>query len=339
MPWTDQLKGDSIAWLLEYPSPDVHYRTLRDLLDLPADDPQLTAAFRAAPAGGAIAELLAAMQPEGYWDQPGPGYSHKYRSTVWSIITLAQLGASVEMDDRIRTACAYLLDHAFTRGGQVSYNGAPGGTFDCLQGNLCRALTVMGVSDPRITKAYEWMARTVTGEGLAPASERSAPLRYYAYKCGPLFACCANYGAACGWGAAKVMLAFGALPAQQRTPLIERAIQAGIDFLFSVDLLSAGYPVGDGKPPSGNWWKFGFPVFYISDLLQVAEALVGLGCASDPRLAGLLDYIRRKQDSEGRWPLEYHYHGKIWQEFGRKSQPNPWVTLRALHVLKKAGAA
>jgi hypothetical protein len=339
MSWQDQLKGDSITWLLECPSPDVRYRALRDLLDVPAGDPRLTAAFLAAPGDGPIATLLEAMQPEGYWEKPGPGYGPKYRSTVWSIITLAQLGASIEMDPRIRTACTYLLEHAFAPGGQVTYNGAPSGTFDCLQGNLIWSLMVMGMRDARLEQAYEWMARTVTGEGLAPNSERDAPLRYYAYQCGPLFACGANYGASCGWGAGKVMLAFSALPAEQRTPLIERAIQAGLDFLFSIDLPSAAYPVGDGKPPSGNWWKFGFPVFYITDLLQIAGAMVGLGYGHDPRLAGLLDYIRQKQDSDGRWPLEYHYHGKIWGEFGRKGQPNAWVTLRALNVLKQAGEA
>ncbi len=335
MPWQDQLKGDSVAWLLEQPSPDVRYNVLRDLLDLPADDSRLRSAFQAAAADGPIPKLLDAMHPEGYWDQPGPGYSHKYRSGVWTLLTLAQLGASVEMDPRLRVACDYMLDHAFLAGGQVSYNGAPSGTFDCLQGNMIWSLTRMGVSDPRLTQAYEWMARTITGEDMAPNTDKHASQRYYAYKCGPLFACGANYGQPCGWGAGKAMLAFSLLPAGQRTPLIERAIQAGIDFLFSVDLLTGAYPVGDGKKPSSDWWKFGFPVFYITDLLQIAEALVGLGYAGDPRLVGLLDYIRDKQDENGRWPLEYHYTGKTWLSFGRKGQANPWVTLRALRVLKK----
>jgi hypothetical protein len=334
MPWTDQLNGDPVAWLLEYPSPDVRYLALRDLLDLHADDPRLISARRAAAESGPIAELLAAMHPSGYWERPGPGYGPKYRSSVWSLITLAQLGATVDMDERIAAACAYFLDHAFLPGGQVSTNGAPSGTIDCLQGNMIGSLMAMGASDPRLLDAYEWMARTVTGEGMAPNSERHAPLRYYAYKCGPLFACGANYGASCGWGAGKVMLAFSLLPASQRTPLIERAVQAGVDFLFSVDLLSAAYPVGDGKKPSANWWKFGFPVYYVTDLLQLAEALTGLGYAADPRLAGLLEFIRSKQNADGRWPLEYHYNGKTWLEFGRKGQPNPWVTLRALRVLK-----
>ncbi len=140
----------------------------------------------------------------------------------------------------------------------------------------------LGYTDPRLDAAYEWMARTVTGEGLAPNSDRDAPLRYYAGKCGPLFACGSNDKLPCAWGAAKVMLAFSLLPVERRTPLIRRAIQQGVDFLFSVDPATAGYPSGYSAKPSGNWWKFGFPVFYVTDLLQIVEALVGLGYGERP---------------------------------------------------------
>ncbi len=337
MPWTDRLNGDSVAWLLEYPSPDVRYRALRDLLDAPSDDPQLAEAYQAAAAGGPIAAILDEMQPQGYWARPGPGYNPKYRSSVWALTLLAQLGASVDMDARIRQACQYLFEHAFTPLGQFSSNGSPSGTIDCLQGNLCWALTALGIADPRLDRAFEWMARTVTGEGLAPVGTRSEPMRFYTYKSGPVFTCSANNYQPCAWGAAKGMLAFSALPPDRRTPLIERAIQTGVDFLFSVDLMKANYPtrLGDDKP-NRDWWKFGFPVFYITDLLQVADALVNLGYASDPRLAGLLEYIRQKQNSDGRWVLEFDYSGKTWREFGEKKQPNPWVTLRALQVIKRS---
>jgi len=192
----------------------------------------------------------------------------------------------------------------------------------------------MGSDDPRLQSAYEWMARTVTGEGIAPLEDKDAPVRYYAYKCGPTFACGANNKLPCAWGGAKVMLAFSNLPPKQRTPVIEKAIRHGADFFFGVDPATANYPSGYAEKPSGNWWKFGFPVFYVSDILQIVEALVGLGYGSDPRLSNALKFIREKQDSEGRWPLEYDYIGKTWIDFGKKKQPNKWVTLRALRVLK-----
>ena len=335
MSWQNQLKGDSLSWLLEPDSPDVHYLALRDLV-VDTQEATVLAAQKEAHTSGPIARLLYNMSSEGYWAKEGPGYLPKYRSTVWVLIMLAQLGASAKQDPRIALACSYLLEHALAPGGQFSTSGTPSGTVDCLQGNMCWALTALDYDDPRMDLAYEWMARSVTGEGLAPAHKRDTSLRYYAGKCGPLFCCGANNKMPCAWGAAKVMLAFSVLPKERRTPLIENAIQQGVNFLFSVDPAEATYPSGWSDKPSGNWWKFGFPVFYVTDILQIVEALVGLGYAHDPRLGNALNLIREKQDEEGRWPLEYNYSGKTWVDFGKKKDPNKWVTLRALRVLKAA---
>jgi hypothetical protein len=337
MSWQSQLKGDSLSWLLEPESPGVRYIALRHLLDLPPDDPQLLAARTAAHQEGPIAAILANMDEAGFWVEPGPGYYPKYRGTVWSLISLAQLGASAALDERIALACSYLIDHTLAPGGQFTINGMPSGTADCIQGNLCAALLELGYDDPRLESAFEWMARSVTGEGIAPMTDRDAPVRYYAGKCGPTFACGSNNKLPCAWGGVKVMLAFGLWPIDRRSPLIQRALQQGIDFFFSTDPARADYPSGYSDKPSGNWWKFGFPVFYVTDLLQVLEALVRLGYGSDPRLANALDLLRQKQDAQGRWSLEYDYTGKTWADFGSKKQPNKWVTLRGLRVLKAVG--
>jgi len=329
------MNPQTLSWLLDPTRPGVRYLALRDLLDTPPGDPELAAACQSAHAQGPIATVLEHMHPDGYWSQPGPGYTPKYFSTVWALILLAQLGASAALDARIERACAYLLEVGLTVHGQFSASGAPSGTADCLHGNLCEALCALGVQDARLEQAYAWMARSVTGEGVALASEKDAAVRYYASgKCGPNFACAANNKQPCAWGAAKVLLAFARWPQERRTPLIERAIQQSVEFFFSVDPATAAYPSGYTGKPSGNWWKFGFPVFYVTDLLQVVEALALLGYGDDPRLAHALGLIRQKQDADGRWALEYDYNGKTWADFGPRKQPNPWVTLRALRALR-----
>jgi hypothetical protein len=312
----------------------VRYLALRDLLDLPGDDAELRAAAQDAHTQGPIATILAHMDPAGYWAAAGPGYNPKYRSTVWSLITLAQLGAACSADERIARACDYLAGHALTPGGQFTASKTPSGTADCLQGNLCWALITLGYDLERLAPAIEWMARSVTGEGVAPREDTHAAVRYYAGKCGPTFACGANNGLPCAWGAVKVMLAFSVWPRERRTPLIERAIAQGVSFLLGADPATAAYPSRSSARPSSNWWKFGFPIFYVTDLLQNVEALVNLGYGQDPRLAQALNIIRQKQDAQGRWLLEYDYAGKTWCEFGARRQPNKWVTLRALRVLK-----
>lgn len=344
------LYADPLPWLLEPADPGVRYLALRDLCGLSQDDPDLLAARAEAHRCGPIAAVLDAMDPTGFWIKPGPGYSPKYHSTVWAMLLLAQLGASARADARIPVACRYLLDHALAPGGQFTYSEAASGTIDCLQGNLCYALLQLGCDDSRLDTALDWMARSVTGDGIAPAQEvhrdknrqaaqdrrvsRTDQPRYFAsLKCGPCFACRLNNSQPCAWGGVKVMLALSAVPADRRTPQIEAAIAAGVDYLLGIDPATAAYPTTDDRPPSRSWRQFGFPVFYVTDLLQLAEALVALGLRDDPRLANLLALIASKQDSAGRWPLEYVYGSKTWGSFGRKNAPSKWVTLRALRVL------
>jgi hypothetical protein len=245
---------------------------------------------------------------------------------------LAQSGASAAEDKRIARGCAYLLDNNLAESGQFSTSAEPSGTVDCLQGNLCWALLELGYDDLRLKQAFEWMARSVTGEGIAPLTDKQAAVRYFAYKCGPNFVCGVNNQRSCAWGAVKVMLAFSAVPVRRRTPLMKRAIKQGVEFLFSVDPATASYPTKNAAKPDRRWWKFGFPVFYVADLLQNVEALAALGYGRDKRLANALALIRDRQDEHGRWPLEYDY--KTWVNFGPKRQPNKWVTLRALRALK-----
>ncbi len=324
-----------LNWLLARDEPAVRAVVLRDLLGAPADDPDYRAACAERLTVGPVADTLAAMHPEGYWESGDKSYSPKYKATFWSLILLAQLGVTIHDDPRIARACSRLVDQSISPHGQIGYNNQPGGTMDCLQGNICRVLLQMGVRDARLDRAVEWMARSVTGEGIAPAHERTNPMRYQPYKCGPNFACKANNGLPCAWGATKVLLALAALPANQRTPQVEAAIVQGVGFALGVEPTTAAWPTHDGGAPDARWWKFGFPVFYTTDLLQLADALTGFGYGGNPRLAATLDLIRSKRDASGRWPLEYSYGSKTWGRYGRVGSPSKWVTLRALRVLRR----
>jgi len=330
MPITQEEIRSTVDWLLEKEDPGVRYLALRDLCrDRAAAKKESQRAY----ADGPIATILGKMKPDGYWSEPGPGYYPKYFSTIWTLILLAELGGSVRGDKRIAAACKYFLDHGLAAGGQITASGAPSGTGDCMQGNLCWALTALGCEDKRMERAYDWMARSVTGEGVAPMTDKHAELRYYAGKCGPDFACGSNNKKACAWGAVKVMRAFSVLPTGDRNPLIRRAIDRGMKFLFSADPATAAYPCGWTAKPSQSWFKFGFPVFYITDVLQILEVLTAMGYGKDKRSKNLVELVEGKRTKDGKWLLEYDYAGKTWINFGTKKKPNKWVTLRALRAL------
>ena len=111
--------GKSVLdWLVEPEDPGVRYLALRDLVK--ADAKNLLEAKKAAHKQGPIAAVLSKMDKEGFWVEPGAGYYPKYTSSVWSLCLLAQLGASADMDERITTACTYMLDHGLTKYGQFT---------------------------------------------------------------------------------------------------------------------------------------------------------------------------------------------------------------------------
>lgn len=330
------MKDTVLEWLLEPADAGVRYLALRDLCDgIPADD--LLAARTAAHQSGPIHLILSEMLPQGTWIKDGQGYLPKYHSLVWCLITLAQLGGHIDADERISRACDYLFKKNLKLGNKFTSSPAPSGTVDCLQGNLCRALTVLGVRDARLGAAYDWLARSQTGLGIAPKTELDAAERYYAYKCGPNFNCGANGGWPCAWGAVKVLLALAVIPVEYQTEQTRQATQLAVDFLLSVDPAEAAYPQRVKGKPNRSWWKFGFPVFYITDILQLVEALLEAGCTGDARLNHALDLIASAADASGRYRMDYDLTGKTRVNYGPLGQPNKWVTYRALKVLKLAG--
>jgi hypothetical protein len=341
--WMDRVHGEPLSWLLEPDgqNPSVRYFALSELLGRSAEDPELVDARRAVMSTGPVPNILKAQDAEGYWQKPGGGYSPKYRGTVWSVIMLAQLGAD-GADPRVHKACDYVLNHSVSPHGAFSYaaNQSHAGALHCLGGNLSAALLDMGwLGDERLNRALEWQARAITGEGIAPASERGARLRFYrSGACGPGFCCSANNRKPCAWGAVKAMLALSRVPAEARTPLIGAGLEAGAAFLLSCDPALADYPTGWNTKPSRSWFRFGFPLFYVTDVLQNLEALTRLGYGDDPRLANALEVVLGKQDAHGRWRMEYTYNGKTWVDVEEKGKPSKWVTLRALRVLARLGS-
>jgi len=352
--WKDKLNGNPVPWLLENDEtrPAIRYYALRDILGRDENDKEVKAAKAAIMTSGPVPVILAAQHPEGYWGKPGP----RFTGTMPALVFLAQLGADAD-DQRIRRGCEHLLSR---------YIDSDGGPYDdtyCTAASIGAALIDFGwLSDQRLQTAMEWLAKSITREGVADASNRDAVKGdHKSTHSAPPFACSQrNAGLPCAWGAIKAMIALNKVPPAQRTRNMQEAIKRGVDFLLSRDPAVADYPFGRGNNPSSTWFKFYYPLLSEADVLQNLEVLAALGQAENPKLANALDMVISKQNQQGRWLLErtykeladtqeekvfYWYHNSLRlyltskeladiQE--KKGQPSKWVTLRALGVLKAA---
>jgi hypothetical protein len=251
---------------------------------------------------------------------PDVGYSPKYKASVWQVIFLAQLGMPrTPATDR---ACGYLLDNARLPNALFTADKTARGAIPCLSGNLLRAMRQLGCVDPRLDESTEALAQAVVRDQFrcwCNAKPRAARM------CD---------GLPCAWAAVKALGALAEVPAGQRSPAVQGAVEGGIAFLLVGDLASGGYPAPGG--PSPLWRKLGFPLAYASDLLEVLEVLLRLGVGRRPGLRAAVDLVDSKQDGAGRWAMEYTPHN-TWSGFGPVGRPNKWVTLRALRVLKAWG--
>ncbi|MBI4790382.1 MAG: nitrogen fixation protein NifH [Chloroflexi bacterium] len=317
-----------LNWLLEKENASVRYFTLRYLLDQSENEREVRAARRAIMASEPVRAILAAQQPDGYWVKPGSGYSPKYQSTVWQILFLAELGAD-RKNSQVRRGCEYLLTHApAVHGGFSAYqNATPSGAIHCLNGNLVWALVALGYAeDDRVQRAVEWLAGAITGDNF--------DWFYASGTSGPNFQCAANQGQPCAWGAVKALHALANLPRQMQSARVRKATRMAADFLLSRDLAKADYPYTIRV--SGEWFKFGFPLSYTSDVLEALLALTDAGYSRDPRLQRALELVRSKREPDGRWKLKHTLNGKMWADIEAKGQPSKWVTLRAMRVLKQS---
>lgn len=86
--------------------------------------------------------------------------------------------------------------------------------------------------------------------------------------------------------------------------------------------------MGYAARPNRSWFKFGYPLGYVTDVLQDLEVLTALGYGHASRLVPALELVLSKQDSRGRWKLEYTYNGKTWVDVEEKGKPSKWITLR-----------
>jgi hypothetical protein len=360
--WKKQLKADPTDWLLENDKtqPAIRYYTLRDILGRDENDKEVKAAKAAIMTSGPVPVILAAQHHEGYW-----GERPRYTGTMPALVFMAQLGAD-GADPRIHAGCEILLSRFIDSGGSLrglSLIGAPSDFNYCAAGIMGAALIDFGwLNDQRLQTAMEWLAQTITGEGVADASNRDTNKRHEKSRnSSPPFACShRNANLPCAWGAIKAMIALNKIPPAKRTKNTQEAIKRGVDFLLSHDPAVADYPFGTGNRPSSNWFKFYYPLRSEADVLQNLEVLIALGQARNPRLANALDLVMSKQNQQGRWLLErtykeladtqekkvfYWYQNSLrlyinYKDLAdiqeKKGQPSKWVTLRALRVLKAA---
>ena len=329
--WKTLLKEDPTNWLLEANIPSVRYFVLKDILEKPEDDNEVLFAKREIMQTGIVPDMLQKQREPEYLESYSRFYTYKYKGLVWSLITLAELGA--EATPQIREQCEYLLENSQEKqNGGFSQNTAArtgGGrateVIPCLTGNMVWSLIHFGyLDDPRLQKAIEWITRFMRFNDGVTDDPQVPPYDHYEM-------CWGEH--TCLMGVVKVLKGLSAIPIERRTKEINDTIQKATEFILIHHIYKRSHDLNRNSKP--GWLKFGFPLMYQTDVLEILDILTGLGI-KDNRMDAAIQIVISKQDEMGRWRAENTYNSdRLLIPIGEKDEQNKWITLRAMRIIKR----
>jgi hypothetical protein len=308
--WKSLLNDDPTDWLLEETNPSVRYFALRWLLAKPEGSTEVAKTKHAIAKSAPVQKIIEQQRPGGYWGaDPRP-----HHGTRGPLMLLMWLGAPP--NDSIKLAMDYRID------GCLSENGAYGVRIwgrrvwlPCHGAELLRLMLWYGYADdPRSRNLLHWLVSVQESDGVWPCISKAKPFP-------------------CMWATADALRAFRDIPSSWTTAGVVESRNRAVELFLNSNLCQYRK-----RKPSPEWFRFGFPLLYTSDILEVLELIAPYVSPADKRIRQGLDLVLNKQDRKGRWPNEKHPRAGKWIEkyvdLEEIGEPSKWVTLHAMRMLK-----
>jgi hypothetical protein len=247
------------------------------------------------------------MDPIDFWSRKtmpfygGPIGSHA------TLVLLAQLG--LPSSPQLARACENLIQYGQQADGSFTYGTRAEDATLCNTGTSVVALSYFGFADDEgVQRAGDFLvARAHASDGLA---------------------CSFCDDAVCKWGVTKALTGLAALQSAQATGTRAAAIDRLADTLLSADY--------DFEGRDAKWLRFGFPLGYESDLVELCDVLARTGFGTEPRFQRLMDRVTRAATDDGRWIKSY---GTRALQVEKRGKPSKWITVFALRAIRHASSS
>ncbi len=327
MRWKEIISQNTIDWLLGPESPSIRFWALQQLGDKSIDHREVMDAQDAVMSTSCVKKILKAQKGEGHWEHYTDMYNPKYTATTHTLLILAELGAmrTPQIERAIehlflfqRDSGHFLGDIPKTEKGRASVikDGC------CLDGNILYYLIHFGyLNDERTEKLIDFQVE-YHSDDVGGWKCRAYPINKNSV-----------FPENCYMGGVKMLKALARIPKKERSTDLNRIINQEVEIVLENGIYKyLRNPDGSRKEKAG-WKRFGFPLFYQSDVLEVLDILTSLG-VKDERMQDSVDMVIASK-VEGRWLLKNTFNGKMFCEIDEKNKQSKWITLRAARILKR----
>ncbi len=296
-----------VGWLLDGDIA-VMYQVHRDLLG--RDRPDLRARIATEGEGAAI---LTARGADGHW---GRGfYQPKWTSSHYTLLDLMNLGLAPDHPAAVETVTRILAREKGPDGG-VNPAGSVTASDVCINGMVLSYACYFRVDPAGLDSVVDFLlAQRMPDGGFNCRSNRSGAAHSSLHTTTSVVEGCTSY------------LTAGH---RHRRDEVTVARDAAIEFLLAHRLYRS-HRTGQVIRP--EFTRLHHPTRWYHDILRGLEALAAAG-VTDARMDDALELLASRRRPDGRWAAARAYPGQTHIPPVRAGTPHPWVTLRALRVLR-----
>jgi len=298
----------AVDWLLES-DPAIRWQTLRDLLDASTDVVEAERARVAHEGWGA--ELLGRQAPDGKF---GGDTGNPEWTVLLNLLWLQHMGLDPQSEDG-RRAVAPVRDG-------VTWHWWDNRPFFHGEVEPCINGRVLGLATYYEQDSGDLVPRLL-GEQMADGG----------------WNCEQENGATVGSFHTTINVLEGLLEFERTsgaTTDVTNARLRGQEYLLERRLLRR---LTTGELIDPEFSQLSFPTGYHYDVLRALDYLRAAAPEPDERMTEALDIVRSKRRDDGRWNLENPHPDQLDIDMGeREGDASRWITLRAMRVLRWAGA-
>ena len=307
-----QAGEEVLGWLMAGDS-SIRYQTLRDLLD--DDRPSLQTRIVT---DGDAATILAARGPAGHW---GRGfYQPKWTSSHYSLLELRDLGVASGHPSCLRSVELIAQQKGSDGGVNPSAGKRPADV--CINGMFLAYAAHFGAPEAVLVSVVDFLLEQRLADGGFNCDAARSPHRVSSVH-----------------STTSVIDGFAQYLARgfsHRQDEVREALADAVESLLARNLYQRRGRTEAIRP---EFTRLHHPSRWHFDVLRGLEVLRSVGVAWDPRMAAALEVVVGRRRPDGRWAGSSQYPGEAWVSYPGAGEPNRWVTLRALRVLRWASAA
>ncbi|KAN0091655.1 hypothetical protein V8E51_017502 [Hyaloscypha variabilis] len=316
-----QSRDEAINWLLESDA-SIRWQVMRDFLNAP--ESEWSTERKKVEFEGWGAKLLSHQDDDGQW-AGGAFFPHDFQAremkeigqpwtaTCFSLSQLREFGLDPSSERAKRTVKLVGGNSRWNEGNQLYWDGE---TEECINGRTVADGAYFGVEISPLVKRL--------------LSER---LEDGGWNCER-----AN-GSLRSSFATTINVLEGLLEYEKATGGTAESIAArksGEEYLLKRSLFRK---LSTSEPADEAFLKLLYPNRWRYDILRALEYFRSMalftGADPDPRIGEAVDHVRSKCREDGKWASDWSLPGRVWfQVDDGPGKPSPWVTLRAMRILK-----